>query len=328
MRIVALLDQTVSLERIRSRKGPWWEWLDAYVIEALRAAGHDVSLVQFGTRPEETLAALRRISPGLVFNLTQTAGAGDRGMEAYAAAMLELAGYPYTGAGPRGLLIAGDKALSKTILRANGIDVPDFEVVAHARAAARPRRYPVLVKPLNRGGSEGLARSSLVDDARALAREAKRIADAYGCPVICEEFIAGRELTAGVIGHERPRVLPPCEWQFGRGPQFVTERLKWDLAYCDRCGTTFEAASLKPALARRVADVCRRVYQALELRDYGSIDLRVTPDGRIVVLEANANPGLLPASRRWQRVPYPRLIAGIVRAALRRRPAARTDDAG
>ncbi len=317
MRIVVLLDETTDLRRLESRRGHWSWWFDAHVIDALRGCGHEVSPVVFGGDLAELLATFRQLAPEVVFNLTEGVQ-GDRGADAYPTALLELLGLPYTGATPRGRVLAGDKALSKTILRAHGIDVPDFQVMTGWRRGGAVPRFPVLVKPLNRGGSEGLTPASLVRDAKALRRQVERLRDEHGCPAICEEYVAGRELSVGLLGDRRPRVLQPGEWQFGRGAPFITEKLKWDLAYADRVGTTFATASLPPALARRVADVCRRAYRLLELRDYGSIDLRVTAENRVVLLEANANPGLFPGSVRFRQVPFPRLVDGIVRAARRR----------
>lgn len=317
MRVTVLLDSSVDLKRIASRKGHWSDWFDAHVIDTLKAAGHEVTPVQWRDDPQGVLADIRAGRPAVVFNLALSA-LDDRGRDAYPAALLEMAGLPYTGSPPRGLLLAADKALSKIILRAHGIEVPRFQVLERPADAVAPERYPVLVKALNRGGSESLAPSSLVTDLRSLRREARRVIEEYSCPVIAEEFIGGRELSVGILGGERPRVLTPGEWHFGSGPQFVTQRVKWDLPYSDRCGIRFAAAELSPALARQVREVCRRTYALLGLRDYGSVDLRITADGRVVVLEANANPGLFPGSLRFKAVPFPKLIAGIVRAARRR----------
>jgi D-alanine-D-alanine ligase len=45
-------------------------------------------------------------------------------------------------------------------------------------------------------------------------------------------------------------------------------------------------------MAERIGDICKKVYRALRIRGYGRIDLRVTPAGEIVILEANPNPNL------------------------------------
>ncbi len=318
MRVAVLLDESADLESIAMRKGHWSEWFDAHVIETLREAGHEVSLVQWRADAEGMLAEVRAARPRVVFNLTLSA-LDDRGKDSYPAALLEMAGLRYTGATPRGLLLTTDKALSKIILSAHGIDVPHFQVLNCPSDATAPQSYPVLVKALNRGGSESLSDSSLVHNLSDMKRAAAGVIKEYRCPVICEEFIDGRELSVGIIGSkERPRILPPGEWHFGRGPQFVTHRVKWDLPYCEHYGIDFKSATLAPALARRVNEVCRRAYTLLDLRDYGSIDLRITTDGRIVVLEVNANPGLFPGSLRFKPVPFPRLIEDIVQAASRR----------
>lgn len=317
MRIVTLHDAAADLPAIAERRGTWADWFDAYVIDTLRETGHVVDPLRLDHELDGVLAALRDRRPDLVFNLALSA-LNDRGNDVYSAVLLELAGIPYTGAGPRGLFLAGDKALSKHVLRAHGIDVPAFQVIHRADDAVWPGFGPLLVKALNRGGSEGLTPASLVRDRRALRRAVARIVDDYACPAICEEYIEGRELSVGIVGNARPRVLPPGEWDFGAGPPFVTHRVKWDIPWADGVGVRFEPARLTPALGRRVTTVCRRTFQLLELRDYASIDLRITPEGRIVVLEANANPGLFPGSLRFKPLPFPRLLNGIVRAARAR----------
>lgn len=317
MRIVTLLDVAADLEAIAQRRGSCADWFEAYVIDTLRENGHDVEPVRMEHDVDAVLARLRCARPEVVFNLALSA-LNDRGNDVYPAVLLELAGIPYTGAGPRGLFLAGDKALTKHVLGAHGIDVPAFRVVRDPAEAQWPGFGPVLVKALNRGGSEGLSPDSLVRDLRGLRKAVARIVADYACPAICEEYIEGRELSIGLVGNARPRVLPPGEWDFGAGPPFVTHRVKWDIPWADGIGVRFTPARLAPALAGRVASLCRRTFELLELRDYASIDLRVTDGGRIVVLEANANPGLFPGSLRFKPIPFPRLLDGIVRAARAR----------
>jgi D-alanine--D-alanine ligase len=315
LKVVALLDESTDLGLIAARKGTWLDWFDAGVIDTLRELGHTVSVIRFAPPYERAMAKVERARPDVVFNLVQ-AVFDDRGRDGHVATLLELAGIPYTGPGPRGLMLAGDKALTKAVLRAAGIDTPAFQVVTAEQRRVQPMPFRVLVKPVRGGGSDGLRPSSLLRGSKAMLRAARRAAREIGCPAICEEYIEGREITVAVIGTEEPQVLPPCEWHFGRGVRFVTERLKWDLAYSDRTGTRFAKAELAPALDRRIRDICRSAFVLLEQRDYCSIDLRVTAQGRIAVLEVNANPGLVPASERWKPIPFPDLIEGFVGNAL------------
>jgi len=317
MRVTVLIDESVDVDQLTLRDAHWSEWFDAHVIDALKVRRHAVTVVQYNGDVPDVLEQIFRSTPDVVFNLALGAG-GDRGKEAYIAAALELAGLAYTGASPRGLMLAGDKGLSKQLLRHSGIEVPDFQIVHTVEQAREPEKFPILVKALNRGGSEGLTSSSLVRNFREMCIQVHKVVEEYACPVICEEYITGREISVGVVGDKQPRVLPAGEWHFGRGPQFVTQKLKWDLPYSDKCGVSFKAAELDRGLRRRIVQVCQQTYRLLELRDYGSIDMRIRPDGRIVVLEANANTGLFPDSFRFKAIPFPSLIQSIVKAAARR----------
>ena len=74
-------------------------------------------------------------------------------------------------------------------------------------------------------------------------------------------------------------------------PKFSTFKAKWDDAYRKRWGIQNVFAEPFPdGVVQRMARICKAVYRALRIRGYGRIDLRVTPEGEIVILEANPNP--------------------------------------
>ena len=76
-------------------------------------------------------------------------------------------------------------------------------------------------------------------------------------------------------------------------PKFSTFKAKWDDAYRKRWGIqNVFAEPLPNGTDQRIGNICKAVYRALRIRGYGRIDLRVTPAGEIVVLEANPNPNL------------------------------------
>ncbi|MHC4061177.1 MAG: D-alanine--D-alanine ligase family protein, partial [Planctomycetota bacterium] len=80
---------------------------------------------------------------------------------------------------------------------------------------------------------------------------------------------------------------------------------------------------LAPEVVDSIQRVCRRVYHILQIRDYGRIDLRLTPDNRVVILEANANPDIaygeeVAEAAEKASLPYEKLIDRILRLALRR----------
>jgi D-alanine-D-alanine ligase len=101
----------------------------------------------------------------------------------------------------------------------------------------------------------------------------------------------------GLLGNQRLQVLPVWELDFSGMPEesrkIATERLKWSLTYQKKHRImTGRAGNLSPEELRRIISICKRVYRNLELSGYARIDLRLRPDGRVYVLEANPNPQL------------------------------------
>ena len=202
------------------------------VLVTLREMAHDVLPLGVG----DDLAVVRRTvqqwKPDIVFNMMEAfheLGTFDHNVVSY----LELLRVPYTGCNPRGLMLARDKALSKTILHYHRIPVPDFAVV-HIGRKVRPYKklgFPVIVKSLTQEGSTGISQASVVDDESKLRERVRFIHDSIGTDAILERYIEGRELYVGIIGNARLTVFPVWELHFTkRGDEvhnIATERVKW-----------------------------------------------------------------------------------------------------
>ncbi len=299
-----------------------------HVCEALRLLGHQVTVLGAEYDIIAVVQKLREQGPDLVFNLTEQF-CGDRRMDKNIAALLELLDIPFTGAGAMGLMLARDKRLCKQILALHHIRVPDFISLPPGRAVRVPKhlRYPVVVKPVFEDGSEGIANASLAGDATALRERAEFVHERFQQPVIAEEYIEGRELYVGVLGNKRLTVLPSRECFFsaeaGEGPVILTYRCKWNDKYREKWKIRFGFAELDPVLLHHIERICKRTYRILQLQDYGRIDLRLAPDGRIVVLEANPNPDItygeeVAEAAHKSGIDYESLIDRIVRSALAR----------
>jgi D-alanine-D-alanine ligase len=278
------------------RNAPWKMEYD--VVHTLREAGHEVLPVGVGSELGVIRRAIQDMKPDIAFNLLESfaeVATWDQNVVAY----LELMRVPYTGCNSRGLLLARDKALAKKILTFHRIAVPDFLVVPRDRAIRRPRRlgFPLIVKSLTLDASIGISQASVVEDDAKLEERVHFIHESIGTPAIVEEYVEGRELYVGVLGNERLQVLPTWELDFSGLPEearrIATERLKWSMSYQKKHNiATGPARDLAEPLARRIGEVCKRVYRSLMLSGYARIDLRLRDDGRVVVLEANPNPQL------------------------------------
>src|SRR6185369_7706668 len=108
-----------------------------------------------------------------------------------------------------------DKALAKRLLRQHAVLTPEFQVMTSGREKLSPKlRFPLIVKPIAEGSSQGILSKSVVDDEPSLRKVVRELVDRYKQPALVEEYIAGREFTVGMLGERRPRVLPPMEIVF------------------------------------------------------------------------------------------------------------------
>jgi len=299
-----------------------------HVVGALRRLGHAVSILGVAHSVPDMLAPLVEKKPDLVFNLTEVFREKRR-FDSNIAALLELMEIPFTGTGSTGLMLCRDKGLSKQLLSLHRIRVPGFASFPPGRPPAVPKllRYPMVVKPAYADGSEGISNASLVSGEEALVERVRMVHERWQQPAIAEEYIEGRELYVGVVGNRRLSVFPPRELFLnqaeGQGPVLATYRVKWDEQYQEKWHIRFGFADLDETVLPRIARTCRNVFHILQLRDYARIDLRLTPENRLVILEVNPNPDIaygeeVAEAAEKVGISYERLIARIVRHALRR----------
>jgi D-alanine--D-alanine ligase len=261
-------------------------------IKALTAAiesyGHTVVPLEANADLPHVLTAA---APDVVFNIAE--GLRGRGREAQVPALCELLGIPYSGSDPTTLSLCLDKGLTKQILRSAGIDTADWQVLTTGREKLKPLRYPVIVKPNAEGTSKGITSRSVVTDEAAARAAARTLVDKYGQPALVEEYIIGRELTVGLLGEKRPKMLPPMEVVFVDPPQHPV--YGFEEKQSDTPRVRFECPShLTPIELKKVEKTVRDTFTALGCRDVARIDLRLTEDGRVVVIEVNPLPGLTP----------------------------------
>lgn len=295
--VALLVDAEAGARRTSGLFVPDRNSVEAYLLAELLAQRLAVTVLPFDAGVDATISELRALKPRLVFNLTECVD-GDRSQDAAIAGLLDLLGIPYTGSGPGGLRLARDKALSKHIVADLGVAVPRYFVIPLKGQIRNPRvPYPLIVKPQFGDGSDEVRVNSLVKNERELVQRVRVLRKRVAAPLICEEFIEGRDLYVALLGN-RPEVMPAVELVIGRrgsgAPTFASFKLKNDGAYRSRWRVRWRVAKLSANLRRDVETASRAIFHALEQRDYGRIDYRLTPDGRIVFLEANANPDLHP----------------------------------
>jgi D-alanine-D-alanine ligase len=330
LKVLLVFDSPYKTERgydfAKEFKEPDWD-TQLNVYEALRENGHDVSLLGVFDDINGLIEEIKQSKPNVVFNIME-GFRNKTGLERNAAWFLEMLGVPFTGASPAGLLICNDKALSKKILSFHKISVPSFHTFPKNKKlkfVKRPK-LPVIVKPLCEEASVGISQASVVDTHEAALERIKFIHEKIGMDAIVEEYIAGREFYVSVIGHKTLEVLPVREMKFGEiadpESKIATYRAKWDNEYRKKWGIQNVFASNMPeGLEKKMAHICKTAYRALNLDSYARFDLRVSADGKIYILEVNANPCLakddeIAQSAEKSGLGYVKLIQKIVALAL------------
>ncbi len=286
------------------------------ITRAIESHGHTV--IPLEATPDFPRALLSS-GVDVVFNIAE--GISGRNREAQVPNLCELLGVPFTGSDSATLSICLDKALAKRILR--DVDTPQFQVLTTGREKLRTFRYPVIVKPNQEGTSKGITSKSVCDDEGRLREVARELIERYGQPALVEEYIFGREFTVGLLGERRPRVLPPMEVVFlnaGERPVYDYEcKQDWQSHVRYECPATLTKEEL-----RSIERVCRTTYMTLGCRDVARIDLRMTKEGTVYVIEVNPLPGLTPdysdlcLIANGAKIDYRTLIGDVLSGAIKR----------
>ncbi|MFO0809979.1 MAG: hypothetical protein U0746_15265 [Gemmataceae bacterium] len=298
------------------------------VCNVLKDAGFAVDRLGVGRDPMALIRGVKKARPDAVFNLFE--GLADWGeTEACAAGVLEWLGVPFTGCPVQPITLARNKPLSKYVLLGAGLATPRFQLVESLPMPANSLGWPVIVKPSNQDASVGITQASVVTEQAALEARVAEMLQAFGPPVLVEEFIAGRELHVNAVEEldGSLTVLPAMEVVFGNRRPGVwpvySFDAKWREDSVEYKSTPLETAvKLPPGTTAEIADLTVRVYRLFGCRDFARIDVRLTTDGRPSVLEVNPNPfinsiamsdGFIAIGRKHEQ-----FVADLVRRAILR----------
>jgi D-alanine-D-alanine ligase len=244
---------------------------------------------------------------------------GRHGEDGTVQGALELMGIPYTGSGVMASAIALDKVMTKRVWSAEGLPTPRWCWLApEDQARERVRRVPdelglpLIVKPPREGSSIGVTKV----EGYSQMQGAVALAARYDPDVLCEEFIAGIELTCPVLGQgATARALPVVRIDAPGGNYDMHHKYySDDTGY--RCPSGL-AADEEAEIQR----ITLAAYRALGCRGWGRADLMLRQsDRKPFLLEMNTSPGmtghsLVPMSARAAGISYERLCLQLLAAA-------------
>jgi D-alanine-D-alanine ligase len=302
MKILVLFDvanqadvgESFSPDALRQQDKP----TEADVVQCLRRLGHEVETLAVFDNVMAIVEKLKTYAPDIVFNLTESFR-DERYHEPNIPALLELMKVRYTGSGPEALLLCKDKVLAKKVLAFHKVRSPRFVVSHREHPLRRLRRfiYPAFIKPAGEEASDGISQASFVREEPEAMERIRFLHQRFHCDVLIEEYIEGRELYLSVLGNRRLQVFPPREIFFDHlpedAPKFATFHAKWNEQYRKKWGIrNGPAEGLPEGMEKDLAGLARKVYRLLKVRGFGRIDVRLTQQGDVFVMEANPNPSL------------------------------------
>ncbi len=277
---------------------------------ALKQLGAQARLVQINNL-DDLVPGLRGID--IVFNCLH----GGSGEDGTVQLLFEVLGIPYAGSGPLASALSMDKPRSKTVLAAKDVAVPRWQVHQKGsleeflETACDTLGLPLVLKPWDQGSSVGV---QIIDEDSELVAAASATLSQFGS-LFVEEYIRGRELTAGILlidGEER--ALPLVEMR----PK--NRYFDYEAKYTKGMTEFLVPAPLPAKTTQQVQKAALSAHRILGCRGFSRVDLRLGDDGVPYVLEVNTLPGMTPTSDLPQAaaadgIDFPRLVEAMLQTA-------------
>jgi D-alanine-D-alanine ligase len=240
---------------------------------------------------------IKRKKPDVIFNFIEIYKENSA-LEMNVVGLLELLNIPYTGAPPMALANCQSKVLAKRLLNSVGIKTPRFAVFKKPTSKYKHNlNFPVIVKPAFEDASVGIENDSIVKNNKKLKERIEYVFRNFVQPALVEEFIQGRELNVAILGDLNPNALPISEINFDEMPDhlynIVSYQAKWDPHHESYHKTIpICPAKLPRKIELKAKEIALRAFKYMGCRDYARVDMRLSGDNQLYVLEVNPNPDL------------------------------------
>lgn len=257
----------------------------AKVAEALQQRGLEVFRLDPADYGDwsQMIAELKRINADIVFIGLH----GAEGEDGRIQSLLSLHKIIFTGSGYKASAIAMDKEISGLLAQQAGALLPDRIILTKNnnkdyQGIIDKLGFPIVVKPNSSGSSVGISIVHKVE----LIQEAIETAFKYSEKVICESFIAGRELTVTILGDEAMPVveIKPNNGWYNYANKYTSGNTVYQVP-----------AELDSNETKVIQQQALSIYQLIGCRGYARVDFRY--DGEVFYfLEVNTLPGMTPLS--------------------------------
>ncbi len=294
------------------------------IASAIEENGHAPVLIEANRDLAENLL---KHDIDVVFNIAE--GLNKQSREAQVPAICDLLGIEHTGSDAACLSITLNKSLSSKLVQSEGLKAPRSVVFSpNKKRYLHTLTYPVILKPNLEGTSKGIFDSSVVRNDEEFQRELAECFKRSPGPILCEEFIEGREFTVGVCGETTLNILGISEIVFKKNgndfPIYSYEAKQISDPIENEVFSVSCPPKMSKSLERKMGKVAKDIFRITGCRDIARIDFRVTPKEEVYFIEVNPLPGLSPGfsdltilADRYG-TSYTDLIGKILNPAIRR----------
>ena len=268
-----------------------------YIAKKLRRVGFDAYTLNIKDNIKLLVDHLNKNRPDMIFNFLEIFK-DEPQYEMNVVGVYELLGIPYTGAPAIALANCQSKIFVKRLLSSKGISTPRFFIIRKPKQRyIHNLNFPLMVKPSLEDASVGIENESIVTNNRELKKRIEYIHKYFNQPILVEEYISGRELNVAVFGDKRLRALPISEIDFSKMPDnlynIVSYQAKWDPHHESYHKTIPKCpAKLPKKIEVKAKQTAMSAFKIMGCRDYARVDMRLSKENKLYVLEVNPNPDL------------------------------------
>ena len=232
---------------------------------------------------------LRKNKPDMVINLVDSVK-GDESLASAIPRVFELLDIPYTGADILGLSLDTNKFLVKKLLQQNGVPVPYFQLFNSPENPLDPTiRFPLISKLNAIHGSVEITRDAVSENEKQLRKRLRYLIRTYKQPVLVEEFISGRELTAIVLQDKKKSVY--LAEKIFTHPERKYMFLTFEDQWLSEPNAAFHYKKYADPLLK---EYLKKAFDVAKMAGYAKFDIRLDQSGRYYFIDTNCNPALGP----------------------------------
>lgn len=261
-----------------------------FIGRELEKLGIDVALIPAN---DNIIQELTLHKPEVVFNLVDSIK-GNEYLSATIPGILDMMDLPFTGSGLLGLALCYNKFLVKKLLQTAGIPVPNFQLFHSPSDKLNiEMRFPLISKLNEVHGAVEINKDAVSENEKQLRERLSFLIKTYDQPVLVEEFIAGREITAYILQGNFTKIYL-AEKIFNKPGEkyvFATFDDQWGESSPDRSTWPYVYAKYDDSLLK---EYVRKAFDITDMLDYAKFDIRLDASGRYYFIDSNANPAFGP----------------------------------